>query len=168
MFHKSPKVSYLSTPEHRHLTESKEQTNSNSRTDRSSSRSSSSQDQQAQVHLQDCENLLRDEWVGLPGGFTKTGHPLLIFPDKNKFSHLHDSDLNILLQYYVSVVPRAEQVGKYHFKAELFETQFSESWICSHYRSTERKLARNPESFYEGNSCIPWQDKGGFPALQIS
>ena len=147
MFHISPKVSYLSTPEHRHLSDSKQQTNSNSRTDRASSRSSSSQDQQAQVHLQDCENLLRDEWVGLPGGFTKTGHPLLIFPDKNKFSHLHDSDLNILLQYYVSVVPRAEQVWKLNSGAGLFQTQFSESWICFHNRSAERELARNPESF---------------------
>ena len=135
MFHVNPKVSYLSTPEHKHLSESRQQTNSTFRTDRSLSRSSSSQDQhqQAQVHLQDCENLLRDEWVGLPGGFTKTGHPLLIFPDKNEFSHLNDSDLNILLQYYVSVVPRAEQVGKWDFHAGLFETQFSESWICSHH-----------------------------------
>ena len=147
MFHLSPKVSYLSTPEHRHLSDSKQQTNSNTRTDRSSSRSSSSQDQQAQVHLQDCENLLRDEWVGLPGGFTKNGHPLLIFPDKNKFSHLHDADLNLLLQYYVSVVPRAEQVWKLNSRAGLFQTQFSESWICSHNQSTQRKLARNPESF---------------------
>ena len=147
MFHLSPKVSYLSTPEHRHLSDTKQQTISNTRTDRSSSRSSSSQEQQAQVHLQDCENLLRDEWVGLPGGFTKSGHPLLIFPDKNKFSHLHDSDLNLLLQYYVSVVPRAEQVYNFNSKPGLFQTQFSESRICSHNRSAQRKLARNPKSF---------------------
>ena len=111
MLNSHPKVSYLSTPEHRHISDSKHQTNSNTRTmERSSSRSSNNQEQHIQVHLQDCENLLRDEWVGLPGGFTKTGHPLMIFPDKNKFSHLQDSDLNLLLQYYVSVVPRAEQV----------------------------------------------------------
>ena len=112
MFNASPKVSYLSTPEHKHLSDSKQQTSSYTRSDRSSSRGSSYTEhrEQAQVHLQDCEHFLRDEWIGLPGGFTKSGHPLLIFPDKNKFSHLHDSELNILLQYYISVVPRAEQV----------------------------------------------------------
>ena len=40
---------------------------------RGSSRSRSEQRESKQVHLQDCEHLIREEWVNLPGGFTKTG-----------------------------------------------------------------------------------------------
>ena len=52
----------------------------------------------------------REEWVSLPGGFTKTGSPLLVFPDKAQFNYLHVTDLHTLLQYYINVVPRSEQV----------------------------------------------------------
>ena len=48
--------------------------------------------------------------MSLPGGFTKTGSPLLVFPDKSQFNYLHVTDLHTLLQYYINVVPRSEQV----------------------------------------------------------
>ena len=56
-------------------------------------------------------NDCREEWVSLPGGFTKTGSPLLVFPDKAQFNYLHVTDLHTLLQYYINVVPRSEQVS---------------------------------------------------------
>ena len=59
---------------------------------RGSSRSRSEQRESKQVHLADCEHLIREEWVNLPGGFTKTGPPLLIFPDKAQFNYLHVTD----------------------------------------------------------------------------
>jgi len=46
----------------------------------------------------------------LPGGFTKSGHPLLMFPDNYRFHEVLESDLHLLLKYYISVVPRAEQM----------------------------------------------------------
>ena len=78
---------------------------------RGSSRSRSEQRESKQVHLADCEHLIREQWVNLPGGFTKTGSPLLIFPDKAQFNYLHVTDLHTLLQYYINVVPRSEQVA---------------------------------------------------------
>ena len=50
--------------------------------------------------------------VGLPGGFTKSGNPVLIFPDKAGFSSVTEGDLHLLLKYFISVVPKAEQVRK--------------------------------------------------------
>ena len=44
------------------------------------------------------------------GGFTKSGHPLILFPDNYRFHEVLESDLHLLLKYYISVVPRAEQV----------------------------------------------------------
>ena len=55
-------------------------------------------------------SCVREDWVSLPGGFTKTGSPLLVFPDKSQFNYLHVTDLHTLLQYYINVVPRSEQV----------------------------------------------------------
>merc|ERR1711971_299668 len=107
-------MSSISTPEHksRHRAKSKERDMSKARkrsSSRGSSRSRSEQRESKQVHLQDCEHLIREEWVNLPGGFTKTGSPLLIFPDKSQFNYLHVTDLHTLLQYYINVVPRSEQ-----------------------------------------------------------
>ena len=48
--------------------------------------------------------------VGLPGGFTKSGNPLLFFPDKAGFSNVSEGDLHLLLKYFISVVLRADQV----------------------------------------------------------
>ena len=44
------------------------------------------------------------------GGFTKSGNPLLILPDKAGFSSVTEGDLHLLLKYFISVVPKAEQV----------------------------------------------------------
>ena len=50
------------------------------------------------------------------GGFTKSGNPLLILPDKAGFSSVTEGDLHLLLKYFISVVPKAEQVTKNHQK----------------------------------------------------
>ena len=50
------------------------------------------------------------------GGFTKSGNPLLILPDKAAFSSVTEGDLHLLLKYFISVVPKAEQVTKNHQK----------------------------------------------------
>ena len=102
---------------------------------RGSSRSRSEQRESKQVHLADCEHLIREEWVNLPGGFTKTGSPLLIFPDKAQFNYLHVTDLHTLLQYYINVVPRSEQVAPAFSSLQIVEIflKFSESWLCHHY-----------------------------------
>ena len=80
------------------------------------------------VYLQDVQHLVRRGIVGLPGpgqislseldteifagGFTKSGNPLLILPDKAGFSNVTEGDLHLLLKYFISVVPKAEQVCK--------------------------------------------------------
>ena len=82
--------------------------------------------QELQVNLKDCENLIRHRIVGLPGmlclkkktcyfhisgGFTKSGHPLIMFPNNYRFNEVLESDLHLLLKYYVSVIPKNEQVS---------------------------------------------------------
>ena len=116
MFHPIPEVSYLSTPEHRksatpqpsisHLRTSSRSSSRGSR----GSRSHEEFRETVQVHLHDCQHLVRRGIVGLPGGFTKSGNPLLFFPDKAGFSSVSEGDLHLLLKYFISVVPRSNQV----------------------------------------------------------
>ena len=47
----------------------------------------------------------------LIGGFTRTGHPLLILPDIYKWYEVLETELNLLLKYYCHIIPRAEQVN---------------------------------------------------------
>ncbi|XP_023327387.1 guanine nucleotide exchange factor DBS [Eurytemora carolleeae] len=61
------------------------------------------------VNVEDCHHLIKSKVIGLPGGFTKSGHPLLIFSDVPAFPKVEDSDLLLLLKYYISVIPRNEQ-----------------------------------------------------------
>ena len=58
-----------------------------------------------------CQNLTVKIFAG---GFTKSGNPLLILPDKAGFSNVTEGDLHLLLKYFISVVPKAEQVTKSH------------------------------------------------------
>ena len=62
------------------------------------------------VTLHDCEGLIRLGVLGLPGGVTKTGCPLIFFPNTYRFNEVLESDLHLLLKYYVSIIPRTEQV----------------------------------------------------------
>ena len=62
------------------------------------------------VTLKDCESLIRLGVLGLPGGVTKTGCPLIFFPNTYRFNEVLESDLHLLLKYYVSIIPRTEQV----------------------------------------------------------
>ena len=71
--------------------------------------------------------------MSLPGGFTKTGSPLLVFPDKSQFNYLHVTDLHTLLQYYINVVPRSEQVKWFRiFSARISVYSSNLQLICSH------------------------------------
>ena len=45
------------------------------------------------------------------GGFTRSGHPLLILPDIYKWYEVLETELNLLLKYYCHIIPRAEQVN---------------------------------------------------------
>ena len=62
------------------------------------------------MNLRDCEKLIRNKVVGLPGGFTKSGHPLIIFPDNYRWFEVLETELHLLLKYYCHIIPRAEQV----------------------------------------------------------
>ena len=44
------------------------------------------------------------------GGFTRSGHPLIIFPDVYKWYEVLETELHLLLKYYCHIIPRAEQV----------------------------------------------------------
>lgn len=114
MFHPVPEISYLSSSDHRKSATPQPSISHLRTNSRSSSRGSRSQDQEyketIQVYLHDCQHLVRRGIVGLPGGFTKSGNPLLFFPDKAGFSNVSEGDLHLLLKYFISVVPRAEQV----------------------------------------------------------
>ena len=44
------------------------------------------------------------------GGFTKSGHPLIILPDVYKWYEVLETELHLLLKYYCHIIPRAEQV----------------------------------------------------------
>ena len=58
------------------------------------------------VTLADCEQLIRQGVVGLPGAVTRTGHPVISFPNSCRWDEVLESDLRLLLQYYVSIIPR--------------------------------------------------------------
>ena len=47
------------------------------------------------------------------GGVTKSGNHLVIFPDNYRFHEVLESDLQLVVKYYVSVVPQAtDQVSQ--------------------------------------------------------
>ena len=117
MFHVLPELSYgASTPEHHRKSVTPQPSISHLRTSsRSSSRGSRGgyeeyRGETVQVTLLDCKHLVRKGIIGLPGGFTKSGNPLLFFPDKAGFSSVSEGDLHLLLKYFISVVPKANQV----------------------------------------------------------
>ena len=60
-----------------------------------------------------------NEWYS--GGFTKSGHPLIIVPDNYLFFEVVESDLHLLLKYYISIIPMAKQVLYLLFKARLHQ-----------------------------------------------
>ena len=64
------------------------------------------------VNIKDCEALIRHGVVGLPGGLTKSGSPIILFPNTYKFNEVLETDLQLLLKYYVSIIPRQDQVGQ--------------------------------------------------------
>ena len=66
--------------------------------------------EELKVNLRDCEKLIRNKVVGLPGGFTKSGHPLIVFPDNYKWFEVLETELHLLLKYYCHIIPRSDQV----------------------------------------------------------
>ena len=85
-------------------------------------------------------NDCREEWVSLPGGFTKTGSPLLVFPDKAQFNYLHVTDLHTLLQYYINVVPRSEQVSMLPALYPDIDVKIEETLLYIFTLCTEQRL----------------------------
>ena len=81
---------------------------------RAASLSSSRRQQAAElsVNIKDCEALIRHGVVGLPGGQTKSGNPIILFPNTYKFNEVLETDLQLLLKYYVAIIPRQDQVGQ--------------------------------------------------------
>ena len=81
---------------------------------RAASLSSNRRQQAAElsVNIKDCEALIRHGVVGLPGGLTKSGSPIILFPNTYKFNEVLETDLKLLLKYYVSIIPRQDQVGQ--------------------------------------------------------
>lgn len=79
---------------------------------RAASQSSSRRQTPAElsVNIKDCEALIRHGVVGLPGGLTKSGSPIILFPNTYKFNEALETDLQLLLKYYVSIIPRQDQV----------------------------------------------------------
>ena len=57
------------------------------------------------VNIKDCEALIRHGVVGLPGGLTKSGNPIILFPNTYKFNEVLETDLKLVLKYYVSIIP---------------------------------------------------------------
>ena len=85
MFHPIPEISYMSTPDHRKSATpqpSISHLRTNSRSSSRGSRSHEEYKETIQVHLHDCQHLVRRGIVGLPGGFTKSGNLLLFFQIK--------------------------------------------------------------------------------------
>ena len=70
----------------------------------------------------------------ISGGFTKSGHPLLIFPDNYRFDEVLESNLHLLIKYYISVVPRAEQVSFLHISDNAEEPEITDARVCNSYR----------------------------------
>ncbi len=99
--------------------------------------------------LKDVSRLVRANLVAAPSGFTKRGNPILYFPDDadneeqvhedgggDKLSGVGESDLLLLLRYYLSVVPKAEQSSGF---ALLVDRRRSSDW--SRVRRLFRRVA---------------------------
>ena len=44
------------------------------------------------------------------GGFSRCGNPLIILPDSHLFFEILESDLHMVLKYFIQVIPMAKQV----------------------------------------------------------
>jgi hypothetical protein len=112
--------------------------------------------QRLRINLKDCEDLIRDRIIDPPGKIFQfyfkfpmnciqedlPSHPLIILPDNYLFFEVMESDLHLLLKYYISVIPMAKQVRYTNFQQEgpdvinillgmIFKRQFfSVSRVC--------------------------------------
>lgn len=95
----------------------------------------------AHVLLKDVGHLVRLNAVAVPSGFTKLGHPLLYFPNKDNdkaeagLLSMSESDLHLLFKYYLAVVPRAEQAHGFALIIDRRLVDFS-----THVRGTFQKI----------------------------
>ena len=62
------------------------------------------------VTLDDCEKLIRNKVVSTPGGVTRSGHPLISFPDNHRWCEVLETELLLLLKYFYHITPKTEQV----------------------------------------------------------
>ena len=63
------------------------------------------------VTLDDCEKLIRNKVVCTPGGVTRSGHPLISFPDNHRWCEVLETELLLLLKYFYHITPKTEQVN---------------------------------------------------------
>ena len=63
------------------------------------------------VTLDDCEKLIRNKVVSTPGGVTRSGHPLISFPDNHRWCEVLETELLLLLKYFYHITPKTEQVN---------------------------------------------------------
>ena len=45
------------------------------------------------------------------GGFSREGNPLIILPDTHLFFEVLESDLHLVLKYFIQIIPMAKQVS---------------------------------------------------------
>ena len=48
----------------------------------------------------------------IAGGFSRCGNPLIILPDTHLFFEILESDLHMVLKYFIQIIPMAKQVKK--------------------------------------------------------
>ena len=46
----------------------------------------------------------------IAGGFSRCGNPLIILPDTHLFFEILESDLHMVLKYFIQIIPMAKQV----------------------------------------------------------
>ena len=56
------------------------------------------------------ENIKKFENKFSSGGFSRCGNPLIILPDNHLFFEILESDLHMLLKYFIQIIPMAKQV----------------------------------------------------------
>ena len=48
----------------------------------------------------------------IAGGFSRCGNPLIILPDTHLFFEILESDLHMVLKYFIQIIPMAKQVKR--------------------------------------------------------
>lgn len=52
--------------------------------------------------------------INITGGFSRCGNPLIILPDNHLFFDIMESDLHMVLKYFIQIIPMAKQVRYFY------------------------------------------------------